>query len=182
MASPQSSREFSAGFPWRTLVISVVVFGLTLLIWAGMEFGYVPFLQSQIQKSDVELAALSQSVSESEQKELIEFYSQLYNIQSLIGGHLHPSRFFDFLEKSTHPMVKFSGLRLNIIGGEAVLEGAAPDFDTVASQLSAFKNDAQVASVALESSKRRDVKEGGGVLFSMKLMMQKNIFLGSRAF
>jgi len=182
--SPTSARSggaSSVGFPWRILVISLVVFGLALLIYAGVQFGYVTYLNSEIKKVDSQFAQLSQTLDDGEQEALLSFYSQLYNIRSLSGGHLYPSRFFDFIERITYASVRFINVQLNVAGGEARIEGVASDFETLTDQIALMEAAPEVSSVALESSKRRDIRDGGGVYFSMKVLFSKTFFVGSRS-
>ena len=82
--TPRSHKEevSSVGFPWRIFVIALVVFGLTLVLWAGMSFGYTPYIKSEIKKVEAELDTLSTTFDESQQKDFISFYSQLYNIRN----------------------------------------------------------------------------------------------------
>lgn len=171
------AREYaSVGFPWRVLVIAIVVFGLSILVYAGMAFGYTPYLTSQIKSVDGEFTALSESLDADQQQNLIDFYSQLYNIDTLSNTHVYPSHFFDFLERNTYPTVRFSLLQLNVSGGEARLEGIADDFAILSDQISVFQNSPDVASVTLDASRQRDAADGSGVFFSLKVQFQKGFF------
>lgn len=171
-----AQRLSSAGFPWRLLIVALVVFGLTVLIYAGMMFGYIPYLESQIKDIDSKFTQLSKSLDNDQQQALLDFYSQLYNIDQLSAGHLMPSRFFDFLERNMYPTVKINNLQLNVATGEIRLDGIALDYVTLTNQVALLQKSSDVRSIVLDTSKQRDSKEGGGVTFSLKLNFISSFF------
>jgi hypothetical protein len=166
----------NVGFPWRLLIISFVVFGLTVLLWAGIKFGYIPFLNSQLDKVTSSFNSLSQKVSADQQKSLTDFYSQLYNIQTLQNNHKYPARLFDFLERNIYSGLNITNFEANLDGGDIRFDGVAFDFQTLVNQLSLLRMDPNVSLVTLESSRQRDLKEGGGVSFSIKMSIKPNYF------
>lgn len=166
----------ASGVPWRILVISIVIFGLTIVIYAGMQFGYIPYLSSQIDKVDSQFTQLSKSFNDQQQKDFLNFYSQLYNIKSLSGNHAYPSKVFDFIETSLYPSVKLTNLQVTVSTGEIRLEGNISDYDSLSNQLAVFKSNSNVASMSLDSSRKVDPKDGGGIFFSIKLNMNKDFF------
>jgi len=172
---PRSSQPI--GFPWRILVISIVVFGLTILIWAGMSFGYVPYLNAQIKKVDGQFEQLSGSLDETKQEELVQFYSQLYNIKTLGQSHVYPSRFFDLLERDTYPTVRIVNVQLDTAEKQATIEGIALDYNMLTNQVAALQADPSVETVTLDSSRQRTASDGGGVQFSLKVLLVNTFFI-----
>lgn len=166
----------SVGFPWRLLVISFVVFGLTVLVWAGIQFGYIPFLNSQLSSATASFNALSGKISAQQQKDLTSFYSQLYNIQSLQASHVYPAQLFDFLEKNIYPNVILTSFQASLTGGSIRFDGIATDYSTLTNELAILKSDPNVTLVTLNSSRQRDVKEGGGVAFTISLSISPTLF------
>jgi hypothetical protein len=164
------------GFPWRLLIISVVIFGLTVLVWAGISFGYVPYLNSEIDKADADFNDLSKKIDASQQQVLTDFYSQLYNVQTLASTHLYPSKIFDFLEKNVYPAVRISSFQAGVSGGDARFDAITADFNTVINQLAILKADPNVLTVSLESSRQREAKDGGGVAFSVRMGFSPSFF------
>ncbi|KKS82684.1 MAG: hypothetical protein UV58_C0007G0035 [Candidatus Wolfebacteria bacterium GW2011_GWC1_43_10] len=179
--TPRSHKEevSSVGFPWRIFVIALVVFGLTLVLWAGMSFGYTPYIKSEIKKVEAELDTLSTTFDESQQKDFISFYSQLYNIRNLSATHTYPSKIFDFIESSIYPTVRLSNLQVNLASGETRIEGIAVDYETLANQISALKNNTSVESVSLDTSRKAEAKDGGGTFFSLKIILNKKFLISS---
>jgi hypothetical protein len=166
----------SVGFPWRLLVISIVIFGLTVLVYAGINFGYVPYLNSEISKADANFTDLSKKIDVNQQQSLTDFYSQLYNVQTLALTHFYPSRIFDFLEKNIYPTVKLSSFQAGILGGDVRFDAVAVDFNTVINQLAILKTDPNVSAVSLDSSRQREAKDGGGVIFSVRMSFNPKFF------
>jgi Tfp pilus assembly protein PilN len=166
----------SVGFPWRLLIISVVVFGLSVLVWAGISFGYVPYLNSQINGADSAFNALSSKIDINQQQSLTDFYSQLYNIQTLQGTHIYPSKLFDFLEKNVYPTVKLTSMQTGITGGDLSFEGLAVDYATLTNELAILKTDPNILTVSLDSSRQRAAKDGGGVNFSIRVTFNPSYF------
>ncbi len=166
----------SAGFPWRLLIISFVVFGLTILVWAGIQFGYIPFLNSQLSNAMANFNSLSGKISEQQQKDLTGFYSQLYNIQSLQASHIYSAKLFDFLEKNIYPNVVLTSFQASLTGGSIRFDGIASDYSTLTNELAILKSDPNVTLVTLDSSRQKDVKEGGGVAFTISVSISPKLF------
>jgi Tfp pilus assembly protein PilN len=166
----------SVGFPWRLLVISFVIFGLTVLVWAGIQFGYTPFLNSQLSSATANFNALSGKISERQQKDLTSFYSQLYNIQSLQASHIYSAKLFDFLEKNIYPNVVLNSFQASLPGGSIRFDGVAADYQTLTNELAILKSDPNVTLVSLDSSNQRDVKGGGGVAFTISVSLSPSLF------
>lgn len=166
----------AGGFPWRLLIISIVVFGLTVLIYFGIAYGYTPYLNSQVSKVKADLNTLSKKIDDSQQKILTDFYSQIYNIQTLQSGHIYPSKFFDFIESNTYPSIKLTGASVGVQGGEVKIEGVATDFSVLTNYLAIIKNQPTVGLVSLEGARQRDVKDGGGIPFSITIAFNQKFF------
>lgn len=166
----------SVGFPWRLLIIAFVVFGLTVLVWAGIQFGYAPFLNSQLSSAMASFNSLSGKISEQQQKDLTSFYSQIYNIQSLQSSHIYSAQLFDFLEKNIYPNVVLTSFQASLPGGDIRFDGIAADYSTLTNELAILKSDPNVTLVSLDSSRQRDVKEGGGVAFTISASLSPSLF------
>ncbi len=175
-ASRKSQQGSSAIFPWRILVISLVVFVLTAIIYIGIEFGYKPYLEKQIKDVEASSLALEKQIDEKQRNDLIDFYSQLYNIKSLSASHVYPYTTFEYLEKNTNPLIKINAMQINVLGREMKMDALASDYDAMIGQIASYKSDPRVESVSLDSSKKRDIKDGGGVLFSIKIIFNQKMF------
>ncbi len=168
-----------AGAPWRMLVLSLVLLGLCVLIYAGITFGYAPYMQKQVTTADTQLATLTQSLNTQQQNDLVTLYSQLYNIKFLSTQHILSSKVFAFIEKDTANTVVYTSMNVVPSDGTLLLQGTAPDFDTINAQLAAFQHDtASVVSASLTSAQAQQQQSGSPVVnaFSMKLKMVNGFF------
>ena len=172
----RASSISSVGFPWRLLLISIIVFGLTVLVWTGIQFGYIPYLNSQISNADADFTALSGKIDANQQAQLTGFYSQLYNIQKLSSSHLYPAKIFDFLEKNVYPLVRINSMKLDAVGNTVTLDGIASDFSTLTNQMAVLKISPDVSVVSLDSAQQMDAKSGGGVSFSIRISFNSSFF------
>jgi hypothetical protein len=171
-------QKSSTGVPWRLLTISIVVFVLMIVIFLGMEFGYKPYLQSQIKQADADISSLSQSLQDGQQNDVIGLYSQLYNINSLYNRHVYPSRWFAFLEKNVLPTVRVTSMDADFLKLSVKLDGIAPDLDTLVLQIATLQQDAHTQEVVLTSSGKQDPKEGTGILFNVRIELKEGWLTG----
>lgn len=179
----QSQRPFSpSSAPWRVLVMSLTLLIVCIVIFAGMEFGYTPYLNSEIQKTKDQITTLSKSFSSDQQKELIRIYSQLYNIDKLSKGHQYTSQIFSILEKTISPSVTIKSLNLETVSKTAKIEMTALDFDSVTNQLIALKSDPRIVEATIDSSKRDETKEGvvGKITFVVKVQFADTVFTNAK--
>ncbi len=157
------------GWPWRLLTFTIIVFAIILSIYFGMILGYNPYLNLQIKNLDQKITELSQTIDETQQKTLIDFYSQLVNVQDLLNSHTICSRFFDFLEKNTHQNVYYLSLNLSLAEKNARIDGIVPNYNILAQQLELFRKAPEIERVFLDDSR---VVEGGGIRFTSRLILK----------
>lgn len=101
------------GWPWRLFLLSVVVCVLTVLLYGGMRFGYESYLQSQIDGVSETTRTLEQEIKQAIAGDLVNFYSQLANLQSILTSLTFSSRYFTLLEGVTHQSLYFDSLDIN---------------------------------------------------------------------
>lgn len=164
----KAGERLPVGWPWRLLLFTVIVFGITVFLFLGMSLGYKPFLNSRAKALDKEIANLTESIGEEQQKDLINFYSQLVNIQNLLANHAAASKLFDFLEKNTHQQVSYLSLNLSLAEKNLKLDGNAPDYNILVQQLESFRRAPEINQVFLEDSKLGEA----GIRFSIRLMFK----------
>ncbi|RJQ28896.1 hypothetical protein C4571_02540 [Candidatus Parcubacteria bacterium] len=135
------------GWSGQLLMFSSTAFLLSLFIYLGLVYGYKPYLEKEVQKLDSQIQAFSQQISVEEQGEIINFYSQLVNVKSLLARHVVVSPFFDWLERHTQTSVYYTKLNLNTQSRQASLSGVARSVEDLAEQLQEFQNDPGVERV-----------------------------------
>lgn len=156
--------------PWRLFTLSAVIFAATIFVVLGMNFGYSPYLDSQIKQVDAEIESLSQSVSGEEKQALVNFYSQLTNVNSLLGSRTKASGVLSFLERNTHKQVYYVSLAFDARNRELRVSGAASSFGVLAEQLNLYQRAEEIESASLDSSQfDREIK---GVRFEARLRLK----------
>jgi len=160
------------GWPWRLLLFMLIVFATTAAVYLGMVVGYKPYLNSKITTLDQEINQLGQTIDPEQQKNLISFYSQLVNINSLLQSHTKSSKFFDFLEKNTSSKIYYKAVDMSLEEKKVKIEGEASSYTALAEQVELFRRSPEVEKISLESSLAGD----SGVSFALNLILKEGMF------
>lgn len=136
------------GWSGRLLMFSSTILLITLFAYFGLVYGYQPYLRAEVRKLNDQIQKFSQEVPASDQARLVEFYSQIANIKTLLDRHVTASLLFEWLEKFTHPNVYFSDLGLSAANNQLLLNGTAKSAKDVAEQLKIFQEQPAVKQVA----------------------------------
>ncbi|OGY57111.1 MAG: hypothetical protein A3E61_02335 [Candidatus Colwellbacteria bacterium RIFCSPHIGHO2_12_FULL_43_12] len=142
-----------------------IIFAFSVLSYIGLSFGYKPYLESSIQNIESEFNSLSLQIESKNQKNFVEFYSQVANLKSLLASHVQTSKVLPLLEQSTHPQVSYSAINLLVKDRSLAIDGYAASYDVLAAQLASYEQATWVDRVILNSSAVSDKT----VRFSIKL-------------
>lgn len=172
----QLSRETpkTPGWAGQLLMFSATIFFLSIFAYTGMKFGYLPYLDSQLKKLDSEIQSFSRKIPVEEQTQLINFYSQLMNLNYLLKNHSSLSPFFDWLEKNTEVNVYFSKLYLNAASNQVSLSGAAKSIDDFTAQLRIFQKEPNVERVSFSNLA---IEPSGFWRFDLTLFLKPDFLL-----
>lgn len=176
----QLGREPSSGTQgWAVglLFFSGGVLFLAVALYLGLTFGYQPYLQSQLTGAQDQVSALNNSISSSEQAQLIDFYSQISNLQTLLQGHIITSNFFSWLEENTEANVYYQSFSL-APGDQIELTGMASTEGDVNQQIAIFESSPEVLSVTVSNVTAPQLVQGGWS-FNMTLVMNRSVFSSS---
>lgn len=146
-----SNSPVSIGTPWRLFVFSVLLFAFSLLIYFGLKIGYENYLQGRSKALDQNLAQLSSSISQQDQQQFINIYSQIANLKSVLGDHLFTGNLFPFLEKNTLPQVSYSEAKFTSYTRVLELTGQAASLQVLAEQIAQFEKSPDLTSAVLSS-------------------------------
>lgn len=164
----------SLGIPWRVLVFSIILFGITVVVFLGLQFGYIEFLENQSDTLDMKISELADSVNQEDQQEFVTFYSQLVNLKTVITDHRFGVNAFEFLEKYTIPTVYFSSADVNVSAGEVSLDGEAGTLEGLIEQLAIFGDAPELDGDAVVDS--LVFSPAGTVSFSIHFTLSKTSF------
>ncbi len=168
---PSSGTE---GWAVGALLFSGGILFLSIVIYAGLSFGYAPYLQSQLTDAQNKVSALDNSISTGEQSQLIDFYSQISNLQALLKNHVLTSQFFSWLEQNTEANVYYQSFTL-AAGDRVTLSGVAKSEADVNQQVAIFENSPQVSAVTVSNVTAPQLS-GSGWDFSATLIMNPSVF------
>lgn len=156
MALPQNVTEQLSRVPVRAqgisgqlLMLTSLLFFISLASYVGLVYGYQPLLDKQIKDLDKEIADYTKQISPAEQIKLINFYSQLSNLKTLLSGHVFSSQFFDWIEKNTQINVSFQNLKFSAEPGTINITGQARSIDDIGEQVLIFNQLPEVKKITL---------------------------------
>jgi len=142
--------EKTPGWSSGIMLFSGSVLLIIVLIYAGLQFGYEPYLNSQISVLQAQAQKVGQSVSPADEANLIRFYSQISNIQSLIKNHVFFSQFLTLLEENTEANVYYTSMVFTS-GNQITLVGVARTSADVSEQIAAFEASPNIAAISLSN-------------------------------
>jgi len=107
------------------------------------------------------------------EKEVFGYQRKIEGFSKLINQHLFSSKFFEFIEKNSHPQVWFSKLDLNPVKGEAKLTGEAENFTILHQQLQILRANPLVKNLNLV---KITIGKEGRVNFELNLDLDPDLF------
>src|SRR3989344_1296726 len=131
MALPQKVLEQLGREPPKTpgwagqfLMFSGTLFFIAAFVYLGLVFGYRPYLASEVRKLQDQINIFIQQIPVEEQGKIINFYSQLLNLRSLLANHAVSSHFFNLIEDNTQVNVYYDRFDLSLRTRELRVGGA----------------------------------------------------------
>ena len=165
------------GWAGGIIMFSAGMLFLAAIIWAGLQFGYMPYLHGQLDAVQGKVKALNNSISQSDQAQLVNFYSQTANLQTLLQKHNLTSQLFTWLENNTEANVYYTSFSLTA-DDHAILSGSATSEADVNQQISIFENSPEVLSANV-SNVTAPLLPGQPWTFRADLTMNPSLFLAS---
>ena len=165
MALPQKVADQLARAPIRTqgafgqlLMLGSTLFAMSLAIYLGLAFGYQPYLKSQIKRLDERIASFTKSVPPEDQAKLVEFYSRVVNLKTLLTNHVIFSPSFEWLEQNTQVNVYFRNLSFNPVSGRVSLSAVARSINDLSEQILILEKLPEIKEVKVSSISQNQEK------------------------
>lgn len=146
-------------------MFSATLFILNLFGYFGLAFGYARYLDSGIAETDRQIKSQSQQIPEEERGNIVNFFSQLSNLRTILEKHVNASSLFDLLERTTHANVHYTRLTLNSEKNEVLLTGLSTSVSDVTEEVKIFQSQPEVLKISLGNI----VSTGGGWQFDVTL-------------
>jgi hypothetical protein len=159
------------------LLFSCLIFGIVLILYFGLLMVYQPKLNTDLTAAQEKVAATDQSIASGDQTQLIDFYSQVVNMQGLLRTHILFSQFLSWLEKHTEANVYYSQLSF-ASGNQITITATARTQADVSQQVAIFESSPSVKKVIIPSVTAAN-GGGGGLSFAMTLIMDPLIFVAT---
>jgi len=161
------------GAAGKFIYFSAFVFLLTVLVYIGISFGYVTFLNQSISGLKEDLDKLGAEISLAEQNDLVALYSQINNLKSALDNHVEGSNLFTVLEENTDVNVKYDNINISIPDSSATISGVASSYEALVSQLAIFDQAPEIKRMSLDNSNSNE----GVIVFDITLTMDKEVFV-----
>jgi hypothetical protein len=162
------------GWSSGILLFSGSILFIIIFIYAGLKFGYEPYLNAQLSSLESQAKKMGQSISVSDEQSLVTFYSQISNLRSLINNHTFFSEFLIWLGQNTEANIYYTSMAFSS-GNQITLAGVAKTSSDVTQQVAAFEAAPEVSSVVL--SNVTFSPSTNGWIFNAVLTMQPSVFL-----
>lgn len=162
------------GLPWRLLVFSLVLFGLSVSVYFGLKFGYSSYLKAETESIDNKIDNLAKEVSQEDQQNFVNFYSQLINLKRVLDQHEFSSNLFGFLERNTIQTVYYNDASFSSDNRTMLLKGEAESSEVLVQQLNVFEKTPELEKVILDQMVFDSAKRNVG--FSVALIFRQNFF------
>lgn len=180
MALPQKVADQLARSPEKTpggfrqlFFLSSTIFSISLAIYLGLNFGYRAFyLEPLVEELRNETENLANQISVTEQVNIVNFHSQLVNLQNILKNHTPASLVFDWLERNTQVNVYFERFDFRS-SGNIFLSGVAKTKNDLSEQILAFENLKEIKEIKLSGV---SVSEKGLWRFDAALTPEPNFF------
>lgn len=161
------------GWSWRLFSFSTFLLIVSAVAYLGLEFGYSPFLKSQITKVDASLEQIEQEVPAADQESFINFYSQVLHIEDILNDHTFFSPLFSLIEQNIQSNTFLTSLEYEAAENRVSLEGISASFKDLGEQLQRIDAIEEVERALVSESRAAD---GGGVYFRIVIYPDKDIF------
>ena len=158
----------------QQILLYFLVFSVIFLTTA-----YV-FLISLEKKAMADLETIEQQISEQKttgmaslESTIKDYKREIDEFVPYLSNHILITKFFDFLEKNTHPRIYFSQMNLRSSSASVSLSGKSDSFLSLGQQLMIFNNSSMVKSVSLSNI---SLSEEGSILFNLGVSLDSSLF------
>jgi hypothetical protein len=140
--------DVAPGWSSGLLVFASGVLAVTVGIYLFQLFVYTPYLNSSLANIQGQVAKLDQSISSSDEVQLVTFYSQIVNLQSTLRNHILFSQLLDWLSNNTEANIYYSQFSFSS-GNQISLAGVARSESDINQQVAIFESSPYVQKVAI---------------------------------
>jgi Tfp pilus assembly protein PilN len=162
-----------SGWLGKFLRFSIIIFVIALALYLSVRYIYIGVLDRQSADLENKIKGLEKEIPTQDREGVVAFYSQLVNLQTLLGKHLYPSQIFERLELTTHPQVSFTNFNYDFNENRLQIDGYSQNLQAIAQQLLAFQRTSDFEGVTLSNIRQSADKTN----FSMEIFFKSSLVL-----
>lgn len=132
----------------QLLIFSSVLLAASLLLYAGLRFGYLSYLNSQVTKADEKAQELERSLSAEEKARLTDFYSRIANIKQLLSNRSFVTPLLGEIERYASSKVQLTKIAYQRDNGLVQVSGIASSMEDFSAQVSEWRKINNVENVS----------------------------------
>lgn len=149
--------------------VKIILYSLSAVFFAFVLSYFILFFWHE--RQEIKLQTLASALNRTPQeaaleKEVLLAKRRLDDFEPLLLEHKFPLKFFEFLERSTHPSVRFLELKLDFNSGRADLSALANNFKIISQQALIFESAEFIKSARVVSASQN---HEGGINFDVLL-------------
>jgi hypothetical protein len=168
--------EKTPGWSSGVLFFSLGLLALVVAIYFFLLGFYGPYLGGQLSGLESQVATANQSIASGDETQLVSFYSQVSNVQTLLKNHIVFSQFLSWLEQSTVASVYYTQFSFSS-GTQVTLTGSALTEGSITQQIAIFESSPAVKKTIVTNISAS--QQTGIWSFSVSLVMNPSLFIAS---
>ena len=168
---PKSFEEIPS---WQRILLYFLIFLIIAVI-----IGYFLLVNLQKQSEDY-LKTINERLEKEKapqidklKEEILGYKQRIEDFSLLFEDHTLSEKFFEFIEKKTHPKIFFSKTVLSSESSKVQLSGLTDSFLSLGQQLSIFREDELVKKLILSNV---SIGKKGGVEFNLDISFKEELF------
>ena len=107
------------------------------------------------------------------EKEILNEQKKINDFSLLLDSHPSSTNFFAFLEKTSHPKIRYSQISLNPLDGQAIVSGYSDSFSSLGQQFQILSQEQFVQKADLS---KISLEKKGEISFIFNLSLDPNLF------
>lgn len=136
--------EDSPAFFGQLTFFAIAIFAASSVLYAGLRFGYMPFVKSRISGLDADIAAAEKLITKDDKMKVLTLHSGLTNLQNLLKETRSAADHISWLQSKTLTSVQYAKLDFNRDTGVMNVAGWARTMEDFTAQMRTFQQDTQV--------------------------------------
>jgi hypothetical protein len=142
--------ERTPGWSSGIILFAGSILFIVVFIYAGLKFGYEKYLNNQNDALTAQAQTVGKQVSPADETNLVRFYSQVINLESLVKNHVYFSQFLTWIEQNTEANVYYGNISF-AAGNQITLSAFAKTSADVSQQFSIFESSPEVSMASLSN-------------------------------